>query len=59
MEKTLAELKADLEMEENEGLSPTSAHKKQMISATLRQVNNQNRGTSAPNRGANLQAQEL
>ena len=41
VEKTLSELKSDLEMEENEGLSPTSAQKKHMIiSSTLRQVNN-------------------
>ena len=28
VEKTLAELKSDLEIEENEGLSPTSVHRR-------------------------------
>ena len=47
-EKSLEELKQELEMEENDGLSPTSAHKK---ASTLRQVGNPNRATSGALRG--------
>ena len=40
VEKTLEQLKRDLEMEENDGLSPASMQRRQVSGSTLRQVGN-------------------